>query len=268
MQRVACLAALACSSSCIAVQVPEPPVSVQTAEGEVRASNREDAERVAALLVELAPKVREILVETRAEPPQVYVLEWDVPKFGDGSNYDGRILMNGRSRPRERFCLAHELVHWQIAGAWELLPHTAQEGLADRVAAQLAPETRVERELMLAYQLQWGSLRDPMDALKLSTREWSGVRNTWDRFSLYGVGYFIVARIGIEDLHAMCAEAKAEERISVLPMELLERARLSPYDVREWKADIDAIVFADPGAIAAWSDEVKRPGEVRATQPR
>ena len=42
----------------------------------------------------------------------------------------------------------------------------------------------------------------------------------------------------------------------------------SPYDVREWKADIDAIVFADPGAIAAWSDEVKRPGEVRATQPR
>jgi hypothetical protein len=161
--RTAALLAILASfhGACETVHVDAPPVAVVTAEGEVRASSMADAQRVSSFLADLAPRVRKRLVEARSKPPQVYVLDYDIPGFTDGCNADGRIIMTAKARPHERFVLAHELVHWQLSGTWRTLPHTMQEGLADRIAVELAPETRIERELMLSYALRWSRVRDP-----------------------------------------------------------------------------------------------------------
>jgi hypothetical protein len=240
MHRIALLLILGCTTTaCVSIHVSPPPVAVQTPEGEVRASNAADAKHVAALLVELAPKVRAILGETYSRPPQVFVLDNYRPIAGDGCNYNGRILLNAKMRPKQRLCLAHELVHWQMAGAWEKLPHTVQEGLCDRIATELNPEMRIDREMTLTFFLEHSSVGDPVEALELTARDWNALAGDGRRMGLYGVGYCIVARIGFAELHEMCKQAMSEGKRHVPARELLARAGLSATDLGAWEPAIE-----------------------------
>jgi hypothetical protein len=226
------------SSSCVTIQVPPPPVLVRTPEGDVRASTEADAKRVAALLVELAPRVRELLDETHVGPPRVDVLDHAVPYLGDAANYNGRIYLTPSARSMERFVLAHELVHWQISGTWRALPFTVQEGLADRIGTELAPEVRFNREMQMSLALSSSSVRDPIDLLDLSKREWSSLKQSDAASARFGVGYFIVERIGIERLHELCGEFVTSARARIPPERLLDEAALSPNDVRDWRIQV------------------------------
>lgn len=223
--------------------VPTPPVVVHTTEGDVRAYTQADAQRIADLLVELAPKVRAVLVEVRAEPAEVVALDRDLG-LGTACNYDKQILLSPASRESERLCLAHELVHWQIDGVWRELPHTAQEGLADRIAFDLCPDDQVSRGLQFLFVLNRSAVRDPIEALSLSEREWSDLRDKERKDSLYTIGFFVVSRIGIEPLRTLCAEAKADGLRKIPARTLLANARLSATDVRDWNVELHMLVPA------------------------
>jgi hypothetical protein len=229
--------------SCATVVVPTPPVVVHTTEGDVRAYTQEDAQRIADLLVELAPKVRAVLVEARAEPAEVIVLDRDIG-LGNACNYDNQILMSPAARKSERLMLAHELVHWQIDGVWRELPHTAQEGLADRIAFDLCPNEQVSRGLQFLFVLRCIAVRDPIEALSVSEREWSDLHDEERKDSLYTIGFFVVTRIGIEPLRALCAEAKADGLRQVPARTLLANARLSAADVRDWNVELHMLIPA------------------------
>ena len=68
---------------------------------------------------------------------------------------------------------------------------------------------------------------------------------------LYGLGYLLASRIGIEGLHELCLRARAEgfERI---PAEwLFEQAELDPDEPRRWKSAIRELLGADERDVFA-----------------
>jgi hypothetical protein len=227
-------------SSCATLEVPTPPVVVHTSEGDVSAYSEDDARRIAGLLVDLAPKVRAVLVDVQNDPADVRVLDHAVAGFEDPCNYDRVIVMPVSPRELEPLALAHELVHWQLAGVWNMLPHTAQEGLADRIAFELVPDAQSTRAVQFVFSLYHAPMRDPIEALSLDQRQWSYLRDGKRKNGLYAMAFFVVTRIGIEPLRALCQEAR-DAGLSRVPAEwMLARANLSTRDVWDWEVKIDA----------------------------
>jgi hypothetical protein len=241
---IATLALLHCS--CATLEVPTPPVVVHTSEGDASAYSDEDAQRIAALLVDLAPKVRAVLVDVRSDPVDVRVLDHEVSGFEDPCNYERVIVIPACPREMERMALAHELVHWQLAGVWRMLPYTAQEGLADRIALDLTPEMQLNRTFQCALALFDGSVRDPIEAFSLNGREWWSLHERKRDSALYAMAFVVVTRVGIEPLRELCAKANAAGLSRVPPEWLLAAANLSSRDVWDW--EIKMTVPFPPGA--------------------
>jgi len=83
-------------------------------------------------------------------------------------------------------------------------------------------------------------VRDPIEALSLDQRQWSFLHDGKRKCGLYATGFFVVTRIGIEQLRALCQEARAAG-LSRVPAEwMLARADLSARDVWDWKVTISA----------------------------
>ncbi len=209
-----------------------PRAAVATPWGEARAATRADAERVAALLEDLAPRVRALLPDTVDRPTDV----WLEP-FDEAAEASGRpevvgltTLATGRIRVRRDrlgrdadFVLAHELVHALLGPSWDPLPALLKEGLCDVVAARLAPEPAVRvhavrfvdaafsdpgMALELSYSGPSGGVRtqvvipisgaerlDPVPALALAGGGLAAHEDPGDESALYGYGLLVADRI-------------------------------------------------------------------------
>jgi hypothetical protein len=226
----------ACASEIV---IPDLPVSVSCQEGLVRASTEEDARRLAALLDELAPKVRELLGEARIEPAEVILMKRGLPPCCGACNYGSMILMDESTRGHERIYLAHELVHWQCAGSLMRLPNTVREGLADEIGVRLAPEECMPLAIGYVTAFGRGTLSDPVAALNVpKDKLWDSEFDS-SRTELYAVGYFVASKIGLDGLRALCSRAEREGRDQVPAEWFLDEAHLSTKDIRQWDVRFD-----------------------------
>lgn len=139
---------LAFAVGCLA---PPPPISVDTAFGEVRAERDQEALEVADLLIEMAPQIREILPGVQDRRVDVWVQErlrlyrWQertesVRGFTLLAKEFDATRIHLRGGGQSSWYLAHELVHALIDESWRPLPALLEEGLADVVAEELNPQ--------------------------------------------------------------------------------------------------------------------------------
>jgi hypothetical protein len=146
------LAGLLLAGACAATP---PPVAVETSYGVVRAESEDKAVEVAALLQDLAPRVRALLPGTSDRAIDVWVQK----VLRDGSRGEraegvkGFTLLSGEFRAKRihlledgelSWYLAHELVHAQLDASWHTLPGLLEEGLGD-VVAEMLNEEHAER---------------------------------------------------------------------------------------------------------------------------
>jgi hypothetical protein len=132
-----------------------PPVAVKTSYGVVRAESEDKAFEVAALLQDLAPRVRAVLPGTSDRSVDVWVQK----VLRDGSHGEraegvkGFTLLSGEFKAKRihlledgelSWYLAHELVHAELDSSWHTLPGLLEEGLGD-VVAEMLNEEHAER---------------------------------------------------------------------------------------------------------------------------
>ena len=162
---------------------------------------------------EFAPKICAILA---VEPEPAFVI-WHVPKLESGGIYvarddegnitDRRIEIGEQGvRRQARFAVAHELVHWYATRAWDRLPHAIEEGLADTIGLELAPECLELRLSDYAATSVGMTAERRARALAITERTWAGASSEL-RDDAYAIGFEIVARVGIERLHTLCDRA-------------------------------------------------------------
>jgi hypothetical protein len=200
------------------------PYEHRTATGVARANDLAQARSV-GIMSEL------FLHRTAAQlgvPPKVgFVVHYDDSVEGPngirvwrdrrGKVIDRRIELGGDSRDSQDFCVAHEMVHWNLQGVWTRLPVTVEEGLADYIALHLVPEFRDERERELRERL---SNLDP----ELIDRAWMLEHATREdtapevRSAAYAIGFDIVRRLGVDELRRLCALAESSGH-AVVPRE-------------------------------------------------
>lgn len=193
-------------------------------------------------------------------------------------------LPEGTDVVAERQALAHELVHFWLGSDWETLPYFLEEGLAENVRDSLVPagyaKASLERALILASVRfgglildanrraircgSLGDLADPTQSLQVAlfskdrralptVREMLAlhrdalrtVRDPEDYAVMFGYGYLLVARIGVERLHALCLRAHAGGHRLVPADWVLEAAGLAADDLEAWNR---AIVELQRGA--------------------
>ena len=196
--------------------------------GSARSEDPETARMLANLGSELSVQVCERL---RVETKPHFVI-WHVPEMPAGGlrvarDEEGNIterrieLGTFMVHNQARFGVAHELVHWYAFGVWDRLPHAVEEGLADYIALQLAPE------LLDIRKADYGATSVGMTperrarVFACNEREWPRVSEEV-RLDAYAIGYEIVQRLGIDGLRSLCDRAEAEhlERVPVAWLEL------------------------------------------------
>ncbi len=173
----------------------------------------------------------------------------------------------------ERRTLAHELVHYWLGPDWETLPCFLEEGLADNVKDSVIPagcaHASREKALILSSVLFGGLVLDadgvalrcgtrladltPGESMKVAlfssdrralptVRETLAVhrdalktvQNPEDYAAMFCYGYLLVARIGVERLHALCVRARNAKRRIVPADWLLDAAGLRVDDKEAW----------------------------------
>lgn len=153
-------------------------------------------------------------LDVKPQPFVIHLYGYDLDQAGirvwrNSANeiVDRRIDLGRDMLPILRFALAHEMVHWHIAGtAWDRLPHFAEEGLADFVALQLAPECQDQRLRAYRARAARGLDAPVKEVLSLSPEQWNSSNDSLKE-STYVLGYFIVERIGITALRRLCEDA-------------------------------------------------------------
>jgi hypothetical protein len=129
------------------------------------------------------------------------------------------------AREQTRFAVAHELVHWYARGTWDRLPHAVEEGLADELGLEFAPEWRDIREAELAHRLASMTQQRRARTFEVTERTFDGASEEI-RLDAYAVGFEIVHRIGIDGLRLFCERA-AVENLKRVPSEWLGEPRSS-----------------------------------------
>ena len=169
--------------------------------------------------------------------------------------------------------LAHELVHSSLGPSWKALPGTIEEGLCDALSAELCPDSRARLRagrlssaafalggLVLELDIEVppdahpaalamrysARLRlegdppievDPMDVFRIQAGLSSTSMASERKKAFYGLAYVaterILARGGVDALHALCRRAAADDREEIPAEWLLEAADLTP-DRTSW----------------------------------
>ncbi len=177
--------------------------------------------------------------------------------------------------------MAHELVHYLLGSEWATLPGVLEEGLCDKVAHTLVPAAgpleRAEYAVILGTALdgsyrfdaqrivgkgkaahftpemmtytvrapiEHGSLPTFEEALRLDSVDLEPIHTQGVRGVLDALGYLIVSRIGVHDLHQLCRRAQIQNLTRVPPTWLLEAAGLQRADGAGWRIAIDGL-FGD-----------------------
>lgn len=129
---------------------PAPASRVETGAGTVRAASNHEAAAVSDLLVDLRPRLIEMLPGARQpaelevwiqDRPSLYAVPGKATSDAEGlwAESHSRILLARGADHLER-TLAHELVHAHLGADWNTLPGTLEEGLCDHLSGCLAPD--------------------------------------------------------------------------------------------------------------------------------
>ncbi len=212
-----------------------PPVERTAEHGVVRAADAAHAERLGALLDDLAPRIDALLPGIRGRPTEVWLADFEQDAdlagrpavLGVAAPDMGRVRIRADlSEDRLAYVLVHELVHAQIDDSWAPLPAVMKEGLCDAVAFRLVPEEvdyiRARRMFdasfafddhlgleVLYFEPSLGrrraftipitassiERRSPTEALALSGRGMHLHDDFRDGDALYGYGLLLVERI-------------------------------------------------------------------------
>lgn len=191
-------------------------------------------------------------------------------------------LPEAESNQRLSATMAHELVHYLLGQDWSTLPGVLEEGLCDKVAHTLVPAAgpleRAEYAVILGTALEGSyrfdaqkvvgkgksahftpermtyTVRAPIaqaelptfeDALRLDSGDLEPIHTQGVRGVLDALGYLIVSRIGVFDLHALCRRAQIQNLTRVPPEWLLEAAGLTRADGIGWRRAIDGMFGED-----------------------
>lgn len=178
--------------------------------------------------------------------------------------------------------LVHELVHYELGPDWSTLPGVLEEGLCDLVAHKIVPEAaaieRAEYAVLLAsaidgclffeaprmvghgagatfagdpqsYTVRATIEREDLpsfdEALHYKSRDLEPIRAQGVRGVLDALGYLVVARIGIDDLHALCLRARIQGLHQVPSAWIFGAAGLDPHDHGSWRPAIQALFGED-----------------------
>ncbi len=182
--------------------------------------------------------------------------------------------------PRRRLSLiAHELTHFYLGEVWGVLPQVVEEGLAQLVSTQVDPrygaEIRVENAVALATAISGGltvemprpaeasapadgepelvpwwvsgevdtsQLPTAREALALDANGMWTIEDAGSQRVLYGLGYLLASRIGVDGLYALCQRARAEGLERVPAEWLFEAAELDLEDPLLWKPAIRGLL--------------------------
>jgi hypothetical protein len=178
--------------------------------------------------------------------------------------------------------MAHELVHYLLGTDWSTLPGVLEAGLCDKVAHTLVPGSgpleRAEYAVILGTALDGSfrfdaqrivgkgkaahfapdmmtyTVRAPIEredlptfeeALRLDSVDLEPIHKQGVRGMLDALGYLIVTRIGVHDLHQLCQRAQIQNLTRVPPMWLLQAAGLERADGPGWRNAIDGLFGED-----------------------
>ncbi len=224
-----------------------PPLRVEDEAGRVAAWSELDVAQVHAKAREVAARVAEVL----AVPTQPFVIHVErgrgdfagvfVARDRAGRVLDRRIELGEDALQRLDFALAHELVHWLVHGTtWDRLQLAVEEGLADHVALRLAPQWRAEREADLRGSA-WIVHRHGWEALLALTKRNRGSASEELLSGTYVLGAFLVERVGLDGLRALCRRAEERGLADVPPGWILEAAGLDAsnrdLELARWSAE-------------------------------
>lgn len=194
--------------------------------GVVRSDNPVTARRLLALAEELAPRV---CAQLGVEPAEPFVIH-----HAPGGDTNGVAVRRSGARVLERFILlakepeedyqgfviAHELVHWYATAPWDRLPHTVEEGLADYLSVELAPELRDHVTTQHDWTLATLTRERRERAFVVDARDWPKTASS-ARSDAYSIGFEICRRLGVQGLRALCERAE-REGYSFVPIEWFE----------------------------------------------
>ncbi len=210
--------------------------------GVVRSDDPAQARRLLALAEELAPQV---CARLGVEPTDPFVIH-DAPgsqRSGvavrrDGDRIVERFILLGNAPDElpQRFIIAHELVHWYATAPWDRLPHTVEEGLADYLAAELAPEFRDNIAEDHDWILQTLTPERRERAYIVDQRDWPKTPKS-ARDDTYSIGFEICRRLGVEGVRALCVRAENEGR-KFVPIEWFEIPAEYPAFQRQMKLEL------------------------------
>ncbi len=231
---VSCLTVLLAMASCSTIRFRVPPVCVATPEAEVFAPSIEDANRLAALVVEVAPRVRALLGRDSIKRAKIALVDPSVALGAKGLSWESWIFVTRGHSDYERTILAHELVHWYFDGVWTQLTGVMEEGVADWIAGSLDPVN-----LDVIAKSRFKSLRkvvqpNPILALQISRSEWLGAHSIDPDSTLSSIGFVITMRLGLDRVRELCKRSRALGYDAVPAQWLLDAAELPASDVRQW----------------------------------
>jgi len=277
-----------------ACQVAPPAQRVEGPAGAVRAASLARAEEVAGFLAELQPLVLAALPGARERSLEVWVQEsprlyrFAASGYSEADGFwaagQGRIHLREGADSLQR-TLAHEIVHADLDGPWQLLPGTVEEGLCDWVSALVCPEAapRMRAGRLIAACFATGGMElgldvvvprevhrlgidvgfsaeivlhggtplalDPAQVFDVRAGLSSTTLSPEHKRAFYGLAYLLVDRIarrvGLEGLYGLCRRARAEGREEVPAEWLLAAADLHGTGREEWRAAVHAALGSE-----------------------
>jgi len=266
---------------CVASRPPELPHAVDSVWGTVHSARYQDAVEISAVVERVAPRVAASLparATTRLDIRLVARMgraHWGGATFTSAGQRWIELPENGRD-DSARATLAHEIVHFWLGAEWERLPPVLEEGLAIHIAHEAVPEAalveRAELAIVLGTLLD-GSVRITYEAdgtgsrpasdrvtytarARIQSRDMPPLRTAFEvgdrelvRFSepgtravLDAIGYVVVDRIGVDNLHALCVQAGVQGHSRIPSRWLWHAAGIDPDEPKSFERAVRALL--------------------------
>lgn len=206
------------AASCSSLRLEMPPIERSGPESHVRAWNAADADRVAAAMERLVPRVREWKGVVKPTPLVILSRE-HLPGLAVAAKTPTFLVLDPDSLAEEGWHLAHELTHWYGDATWDRLPYALDEGLADHVASIVEP-VQGAKELELRYFHTPEVLDRESFQLACAPRSEDPIERPLDETDVRqrAIGLAAVSAIGIPALRALCERA-GREGLDMVPAE-------------------------------------------------